>query len=129
MSEPQGRERLRLLPSVEEVVAAMNGVPHPMAVQAARETIADLRRRILGGEPIEPSLDAIRSESMKRLEGANRNSLVAVINATGVILHTNLGRAPLAPRARDAVAAATAGYSNLELDLDAGERGSRHDHV
>ena len=52
-----------------------------------------------------------------------------MINATGVILHTNLGRAPLPSTARDAVARAAAGYSNLELDLGSGERGSRHEHV
>ena len=56
-------------------------------------------------------------------------SLRRVINATGVIVHTNLGRSPLAGAAREAVAAAAEGYSNLELDLDTGERGSRHAHV
>jgi L-seryl-tRNA(Ser) seleniumtransferase len=58
-----------------------------------------------------------------------RPSLRRVINATGVILHTNLGRAPLAASARDAVARAAEGYTNLELDLGSGERGSRHAHV
>ena len=58
-----------------------------------------------------------------------RPSLRRVINATGVILHTNLGRAPLPAAAREAVARAAEGYSNLELDLDGGERGSRHAHV
>ena len=52
-----------------------------------------------------------------------------MINATGVIVHTNLGRAPLRRRPRDAVARAADGYSNLELDLATGERGSRHAHV
>src|SRR5262249_12667831 len=58
-----------------------------------------------------------------------RPSLRRVINATGVILHTNLGRAPLAASAREAVARAAEGYSTLELDLESGERGSRHAHV
>jgi L-seryl-tRNA(Ser) seleniumtransferase len=58
-----------------------------------------------------------------------RGSLRQVLNATGVILHTNLGRAPLPAAAREAVARAAEGYSNLELDLDSGERGSRHAHV
>src|SRR6185295_18331061 len=58
-----------------------------------------------------------------------RPSLRPVLNATGVIVHTNLGRAPLADAARAAVAAAAAGYGNLELDLGTGERTSRHDHV
>ena len=52
-----------------------------------------------------------------------------MLNATGVIVHTNLGRAPLAAAAREAVAAAAEGYANLEWDLERGERGSRHDHV
>ncbi len=52
-----------------------------------------------------------------------------MLNATGVIVHTNLGRAPLADAAREAVARAAEGYSNLEWDLERGERGSRHDHV
>jgi L-seryl-tRNA(Ser) seleniumtransferase len=58
-----------------------------------------------------------------------RPSLRRVVNATGVILHTNLGRAPLAASAREAVVRAAAGYSNLELDLESGQRGSRHVHV
>ena len=60
---------------------------------------------------------------------AERPSLRRVLNATGVIVHTNLGRAPLAEAAREAVAAAAGGYSNLELDLSTGARGSRHAHV
>ncbi len=63
-----------------------------------------------------------------RLEASGRPSLRPVINATGVVLHTNLGRAPLARAAREAVQRAAAGYSNLEYDLEAGERGSRYDH-
>src|SRR5205807_1044764 len=56
-------------------------------------------------------------------------SLRRVLNATGVIVHTNLGRAPLAAAAREAVSRAAVGYANLELDLASGERGSRHEHV
>jgi L-seryl-tRNA(Ser) seleniumtransferase len=63
------------------------------------------------------------------VEGASRTRLRRVVNATGVIVHTNLGRAPLAAAARAAVARAAEGYSNLELDLESGARGSRHDHV
>src|SRR5947209_7792238 len=63
------------------------------------------------------------------LEAMEQRSLRAVINATGVIVHTNLGRAPLPAVAREALAVAADGYSNLELDLGTGERGSRHSHV
>ena len=65
----------------------------------------------------------------ERLAQDARPSLRPVINATGVIVHTNLGRAPLSAAAVAAVAAVAAGYSNLEYDLAAGTRGSRHDHV
>ena len=66
---------------------------------------------------------------MRRLEAATRGTLLSVINATGVIIHTNLGRAPLSQAARQAMEAVAAGYSNLEYDLDVGERGSRYRHA
>ena len=59
----------------------------------------------------------------------SRPPLRPVLNATGVVIHTNLGRAPLAPEAADAVKELSVGYSNLEYDVDAGKRGTRHDHV
>jgi L-seryl-tRNA(Ser) seleniumtransferase len=71
----------------------------------------------------------VEGRARELLATLERPSLRRVINATGVILHTNLGRAPLAASAREAVARATEGYTNLELDLDSGERGSRHAHV
>lgn len=64
----------------------------------------------------------------RRLEEDARPSLRSVVNATGVVIHTNLGRAPLARRARDAMQDAATGYGNLEYDLERGERGSRYDH-
>jgi L-seryl-tRNA(Ser) seleniumtransferase len=81
---------------------------------------------VLAGEPADGDLVPRARELLAELE---RASLRRVVNATGVILHTNLGRAPLAASARDAVSSAAEGYSNLELDLDSGERGSRHAHV
>ena len=81
---------------------------------------------MLDGAPAERDLVPRARELLAEVE---RPSLRRVINATGVILHTNLGRAPLAASAREAVARAAEGYSNLELDLDSGERGSRHAHV
>ncbi len=81
---------------------------------------------MLGGGEATPDLTARARELLAELE---QPSLRHVINATGVIVHTNLGRAPLAAAAREAVARAAEGYSNLELDLAGGERGSRHTHV
>ncbi len=113
----------RSLPSVD---AALTGAgiaelldthPRGQVVDAVRAAI-DARRRNGGG------LDGLAEDVAHRV----RPSLRRVINATGVILHTNLGRAPLAPQAAAAVAEAM-GTSNLEWDADTGERGSRQDHV
>jgi L-seryl-tRNA(Ser) seleniumtransferase len=108
---PRVRERLRALPSVDR-----------LATSVARAELADRRAEVLAGAADDPDLV---SRARERLRPSPRR----VLNATGVVVHTNLGRAPLAPSARAAVAAAAEGYSNLELDLVTGERGSRHDHV
>ena len=105
------RERLRALPSVDRLATAV-----------ARAELADRRAELLNGAENEPDL-VVRAQS--RLRPSYRR----VLNATGVVVHTNLGRAPLAAAAREAVARAARGYANLELDLETGERGSRHDHV
>jgi L-seryl-tRNA(Ser) seleniumtransferase len=114
MSEPpppRVRERLRALPSVDR-----------LATSVARAELADRRAEVLAGASDDPDLV---TRARERLRPSPRR----VLNATGVVVHTNLGRAPLAPSARAAVAAAAEGYSNLELDLATGERGSRHDHI
>ncbi|MEA2395155.1 MAG: L-seryl-tRNA(Ser) seleniumtransferase [Solirubrobacteraceae bacterium] len=108
---PRVRERLRALPSVDR-----------LATSVARAELADRRAELLTGAADDPDLVGRARERL-------RPSLRRVLNATGVVVHTNLGRAPLAPAARAAVAAAAEGYSNLELDLASGERGSRHAHV
>jgi L-seryl-tRNA(Ser) seleniumtransferase len=100
-------------------------LPHAAAVAAAREVLARAREEITAGH--EPGDLVGRLLALAADEGAPR--LRRVINATGVVLHTNLGRAPLSPAAADRVAELAAGYSNLEYDLDAGSRGSRHDHL
>ncbi|PZR66687.1 MAG: L-seryl-tRNA(Sec) selenium transferase [Solirubrobacterales bacterium] len=117
--------RLRALPAVHELAAALDG-PRAPAVAAARAVLDQRRAELTAGAQGDEDL-AERARAI--LNGAGRPSLRRVLNATGVILHTNLGRAPLAPAARAAVARAAEGYSNLELDLQTGARGSRHDHV
>jgi L-seryl-tRNA(Ser) seleniumtransferase len=118
-------EQLSALPAVHELAATLEA-PHALAVKAARNAIADHRAAIQsGGRPTEHIEQAARAQ----LEALERPSLRRVLNATGVIVHTNLGRAPLPEAARDAVAATARGYSNLELELDQGTRGSRHAHV
>ncbi len=79
--------------------------------------------------PVTPAPEAVVDEVLARCAAERRRGLAGVINATGIVLHTNLGRAPLAAEALDAVAAVTGGASNLEYDLDAGARGSRYDRL
>jgi L-seryl-tRNA(Ser) seleniumtransferase len=115
---------LRELPSVERLASRLSGVPHALAVRAAREAVEAARSRLLeGAEPGDVEADAAALA-----ERAARASLRPVLNATGVIVHTNLGRAPLARAAVEA-AAGVGGYSNLEYDVDGGGRGSRQAHV
>jgi L-seryl-tRNA(Ser) seleniumtransferase len=115
---------LRALPAVHELAALLEA-PHALAVDIARQAIEETRERLRAGEP---GTDPV-ARGRDLLAKIEQPSLRRVINATGVIVHTNLGRAPLAAAARDAVTRAAAGYSNLELELDSGERGSRHAHV
>ncbi len=125
MGAGDGAAPLRALPAVHELAAALDA-PHALAVAAARRTIDEQRAAVLQGTDGSPDLVVRARELLAELE---RPSLRRVINATGVIVHTNLGRAPLPAAAGDAVAQACDGYSNLELDLATGERGSRHAHV
>ena len=113
---------LRDLPSVDELARESRD---PLAVGAARAVLARARDEILAGG--DPGDLAVRFHD--ELAGARAPSLRRVINATGVIVHTNLGRAPLAAEALDRVHAAAESYSNLEYDLHAGTRGSRQEHV
>ena len=121
------RERLRALPSVESVLvseagrAALQIHPRPRVLEAIRRVLAVLRTRILQGEAVSFSSDALGPA----LVALGTPGLRPVLNATGVVLHTNLGRAPLAPEALARMEAVARGYSNLELDLESGERGSR----
>jgi len=134
--EPASAE-LRDLPSVHEL-AGLLSAPHALAVAAARQAIEERRETVQAGAApgsgadlgsgTDPGGDVV-SRAREILAGFERPSLTRVLNATGVIVHTNLGRAPLAARARAAVARLTEGYSNLELELDAGTRGSRQSHV
>jgi L-seryl-tRNA(Ser) seleniumtransferase len=114
--------RLRDLPSVDELA---RGLDDPLAVDAARRVLQQAREEIrAGAEPDDLTL-RLRAE----LERARRPRLQRVLNATGVIVHTNLGRAPLAAEAIARVEEVARGYSNLEYDLSSGARGSRQDHV
>ena len=117
---------LRDLPAVHELAASLNA-PHAVAVRAARRAIEEERATVIAGG--ERSQERLLERARELVSELGRPSLRRVINATGVIVHTNLGRAPLAAAARDAVLAAAEGYGNLEIDLELGERGSRQQHV
>jgi L-seryl-tRNA(Ser) seleniumtransferase len=116
------RDALRSLPPVDALAAQVDA-PRAVAVAAARAVLAERRAELLAGEGGDPDL-AARARAWVARPGLRR-----VVNATGVIVHTNLGRAPLARAAREAVARAAEGYSNLEWDVATGARGSRHEHV
>ena len=117
---------LRELPAVHELAASLDA-PHVLAVAAARQAIEEHRSELLAGGAAQ--VGDVTARARRILSDLERPSLRRVVNATGVILHTNLGRAPLAQAARDALASAASGYTNLELDLASGQRGTRHDHV
>jgi L-seryl-tRNA(Ser) seleniumtransferase len=113
---------LRDLPSVDELA---RGVEDPLAVDAARAVLTRAREEIRAG--VDPGDLAARLHT--ELAAARTPLLGRVLNATGVIVHTNLGRAPLAPAALARALDVGGGYSNLEYDLAEGARGSRQDHV
>ena len=119
---------LRDLPSVDELAAderLANVAPRPLLVSAVRSALARVREEIRAGADPGDLVGRVEME----LASAREPRLRRVINATGVIIHTNLGRAPLAREALERVNAVAGGYSNLEYDLGEGGRGSRQDHV
>ncbi len=151
-AERTGADRLRLLPGVDRLLAEpalvelLNLLPRETVVDAARAAIARSRAALLDGvdssmldapvgapgdAPVDAPDDArqIAADVADALRARLRPSLRRVINATGVVLHTNLGRAPVSDAAQRAMAAVAAGYSNLEYDLERGRRGSRADHL
>ena len=129
----------RKLPSVNEAmgVSAVSSLAasygRDSAVDAVRVVLARMRQEItsglLGEDALDLALSGLAGAVEKQLRQAMSYSLRPVINATGVILHTNLGRAPLGDAAIEHIRETAASYSNLELDLDAGARGKRDVHV
>jgi L-seryl-tRNA(Ser) seleniumtransferase len=122
---------LQALPSIDEllneahVVALGRSVSRAVLREACRQAVAEARQAILTGGEVTFSVFRVDAH-VSRLSQPN---LRPVLNATGVVLHTNLGRAPLSQWAVERIAAVARGYCNLELDLDEGERGSRFAHV
>ncbi len=129
----------RLLPSVDEllrteaVAAIMSKYGHLSVTEAARLELSGLRARISSGaltaETLDAALRTLPIALEHRVAQATTCSLRRVINASGILIHTNLGRSPLSRQAAERVAEITTGYSNLEFDLDKGERGQRNQHA
>src|SRR5437763_5147855 len=118
------------LPGVDRVLAALSGLPHELLVACARDAIAAARERMpLDQAEGAVSVDEVIADARHRVEQLQDRFLRPVINATGVIVHTNLGRAPVGDDALAAARAIGRGYSNLEYHMDDGERGSRHEHA
>ncbi len=119
---------LQALPSIASLLAdpRLAALPHALAVRAAREVVAEARAALLEGGSAPADLAGL---AHARAQGLRRMRLRRVINATGVVLHTNLGRAPLADEAVRAVNAVAAGYSNTEMELSSGLRGGRLEGV
>lgn len=129
------QRELRKLPSVDKllqeptVATARAQYGHELTAQAVREVLNDARQAILKDDQPCPDLAVLARAVLGHLAALTRPTLRPVINASGVIVHTNLGRAPLSEEARSAMATAGHGYSNLEYDLEAGRRGSRYVHA
>jgi L-seryl-tRNA(Ser) seleniumtransferase len=131
-------ELLRQIPSVDELLAQprlaalLRRVDRQLVLEVTRAALAEMRERIASTHPIRAlplRREEIESAIADEVERILSRSLVPVINATGVILHTNLGRAPMLPAAAEEIRRAATRYSNLEYDLEAGARGKRDVHT
>lgn len=136
MGDSAGGARLSRIPAMNRLLerpAAQEAVarwPREQVVLALRELTSEVREAVRRGQKPPATLEEWDGLLLSRLERfLKAHNLRRVVNATGIILHTNLGRAVLAPAARAALGELGEGYSNLEFDLGSGERGSRHAHV
>src|SRR5437764_3151282 len=130
----------QLLPSVDDLLRHPQLAPllerggQPATAEAIRMVLAQLRQEINVGnlgneEAVQLAIAGLSQAIARQLQLSLEFSLKPVINATGVVLHTNLGRAPLAESAIKRIAEVAGGYSNLEFDIAAGERGKRDVHI
>ncbi len=126
---------LSSLPSVDEILKSDKGLewqelfPRRYVLKAIREIIDEYRQAILRDEAKEISYELMRIDIQKRIEKLSSFSLKPVINATGIVIHTNLGRSVLSEEILENVKRVACQYSNLEYDLEKGERGKRYSHI
>lgn len=126
VSEGDLGSRLRALPSIDRVASRLDG-PHPAAVAAAASAVEVARAGVHAGGST--TFDQVLEAAREVLEHGNRKRLQRVLNATGVIIHTNLGRVPMGKAQLDAVGEIAGAYSNLEYELSEGRRGDRYGHA
>jgi L-seryl-tRNA(Ser) seleniumtransferase len=123
----------RDLPSMTKLLAALESAceqfPREVVTATAREVLEATRKQLATGHAVTVSLDSLADATRAALEAQNTPAIRAVINATGIVLHTNLGRSPLHEEAARAAYEAARGYLNLELDLATGKRSSRQSNV
>ena len=113
-----------------EIAALLEEHPRPEVLAAVRRVLERIREHVrVNGDATALESDRIAAQVSSELLSRSKPSLQAVVNGTGVVVHTNLGRSPLADEAEEAIHAVSAGYSNLEFDLETGERGTRYAHV
>ena len=131
-------ELLKQIPKVDDMInneklaEVATGMGRQIVLEAIREVIDEIRSEIINLEEVSPdslNLNRMLEKIISRALLKNEMNLKKVVNATGVVLHTNLGRAPLSRQAWSRVSEAACGYSTLEYNVDTGERGSRYDHV
>jgi len=128
-------EQLRRIPKVDrlleepEVKELLKSLPRKQVVSRIQVQLEELRKGILEGKVSDFSYDSVKGKILLDLERAKRPRLVPVINATGVVVHTNLGRSPLPRTLVEELMDIACGYSNLEYDLSEGKRGNRFTHV
>lgn len=130
------QELLRRLPSVDEVLlqdeikTAVANSNRATVVESIRQAIGELREAILNKHLVEGDLtEEVIKRTLILTASKEKHNLRPVVNATGIVLHTNLGRAVLSEKAKEAIMQVAGNYSNLEFDLESGERGSRYSHV
>lgn len=126
---------LASLPSVDEILKSEKGLewqesfPRRYVLKAIREIIEEKRQAILRDELKEISMESMLPDIQHRVEKLSSFSLKPVINATGIVIHTNLGRSVLSEEILENIKKVACGYSNLEYDLEKGERGKRYSHI
>ncbi|MDO9530429.1 MAG: L-seryl-tRNA(Sec) selenium transferase [Syntrophales bacterium] len=134
------KESLKKLPKIDEIMlvlekrGTLERAPRDVVLSTCRSVVGDVRGLILSAKEddtdiLVPSLDEVAATVAEKIENIRRYSFRRVVNATGIILHTNLGRAPLCKEALERISEVSCGYSNLEFDLEKGKRGLRYDHV